>query len=78
MADKELDKRSFENLVLFYHDELLLLYNGVRARELFPKGLRKRLREYGVLIYKNGRSGLRHLLSSAALEILNTIKPIPN
>ena len=77
MAKEELDKKNFENLVWFYREELTALYKGVRACELFQKGLRKRMRDCGILVYKHGRSGLRYLLSSAALEILQTIKPTP-
>lgn len=77
MVKEELDKKNFENLVWFYREELTALYKGVRARELFQKGLRKRMRDYGILVYKHGKSGLRYLLSSAALEILQTIKPTP-
>jgi len=77
MAKEELDKKNFENLVWFYREELTALNKGARAGELFQKGLRKRMKDYGILVYKHGRSGLRYLLSSAALEILQTIKPTP-
>jgi hypothetical protein len=77
MANEELDKTNFENMIWFYREELTALYKGVRASELFHKGLRKRLKDYGILIYKHGRSGLRYLLSSTALEMLQTINPTP-
>jgi hypothetical protein len=77
MVNEELNKKSFENLVWFFREELTALNKGVRARELFQKGLRKRMKDYGILVYKHRRSGLRYLLSSAALEILKTIQPTP-
>jgi hypothetical protein len=75
--EKELDERSFENLVWFYRDELTSLRKGASARDLFPKGLRKRLLNLGVLVYRHGRSGLRYFVSSAAAEILRGIIPTP-
>lgn len=77
MAKEELDKVNFENLVWFYSDELALLYNGTRAREIFPKGLRRRLLKLGVIVYRHGRSGLRYLLSSATQELLQSITSTP-
>jgi len=70
---KELDKRSFENLVWFYRDELSQITEGTRATELFPKGLRHRLLDFGVLVYRKGRSGLRYILSATAQELLQTL-----
>lgn len=71
----ELDERSFENLVWFYRDELISLREEARARDIFPKGLRKRLLNLGVLVYRHGRSGLRYFVSTAAAEILRSIMP---
>lgn len=78
MAQDELEKRNVENLVYFYRNELLLVKKGVRARDLFPKGLRKRLRDFGILIYKHGREGIRYFISSTALELLSSLIPTPN
>lgn len=75
MAEDELDKRSFENLVWFYRDELVLLYHGTRARDVFPKGLRRRLLGLGILVYRHGRSGLRYLLSASTKDLLNNMSP---
>ena len=75
MAAEEFDKRSFENIVWFYQDELSLVNDGARARDLFPKGLRKRLLDLGVLVYKHGRSGLRYFISRAAQEMLQNVAP---
>lgn len=73
--EKEMDERSFENLVWFYRDELTSMRRGARARDIFPKGLRKRLLNLGVLVYRHGRSGLRYFVSAAAAEILRGIMP---
>lgn len=74
---KELEKRSFENLVWFYRDELSQITEGTRATEIFPKGLRRRLLGLGVLVYRRGRSGLRYILSATAQELLQTLTPTP-
>ncbi len=73
MAKEELDKRSFENIIWFYRDELAQVTEGTRATELFPKGLRRRLLGLGVLVYRRGRSGLRYILSATAQELLQTL-----
>jgi len=78
MAQEELEKRNVENLVYFYRDELLLMKEGVRARDLFPKGLRKRLRDFGILVYRHGRGGIRYVISSTALELLSSLIPAPS
>jgi hypothetical protein len=78
MAKEELEKRTFENMVWFYRDELEQITEGTRATELFPKGLRRRLLDIGVLVYKRGRSGLRYILSNTAQELLRTLStPTP-
>ena len=78
MVKDELEKRSVENLVYFYRDELMSMTEGVRARDLFPKGLRKRLRDFGILVYRHGRGGIRYVVSSTALELLSRLIPVPS
>jgi hypothetical protein len=73
MAKEELEKKSFENLIWFYQVELSQITEGTRATELFPKGLRRRLLDLGVLVYRRGRSGLRYILSATAQELLQTL-----
>ncbi len=70
---KEMEKRSFENIIWFYRDELSQITEGTRATEVFPKGLRRRLLDLGVLVYRRGRSGLRYILSATAKELLQTL-----
>jgi hypothetical protein len=72
---KELEKKSFENIIWFYRDELSQITEGTRATEIFPKGLRRRLLGLGVLVYRRGRSGLRYILSATAQELLQTLVP---
>ena len=73
MAEKELERKNFENLVWFYQDELISLNNGKRANILFSKGLRKRMTSLGVLVYTKGRADLKYLLSRTAQNLLNII-----
>jgi hypothetical protein len=73
MAKEELEKKSFENLIWFYQEELSQITEGTRATELFPKGLRRRLLDLGVLVYRRGRSGLRYILSATAQELLQAL-----
>ena len=68
-----MEKKSFENIVWFYRDELSQITEGTRATEIFPKGLRRRLLGLGVLVYRRGRSGLRYILSATAQELLQTL-----
>lgn len=70
-----MEKRSFENIIWFYRDELSQITEGTRATEIFPKGLRRRLLDLGVLVYRRGRSGLRYILSATAQELLQTLAP---
>ncbi len=72
---KEMEKRSFENIIWSYRDELSQITEGTRATEIFPKGLRRRLLDPGVLVYRRGRSGLRYILSATAQELLQTLAP---
>ncbi len=72
---KELEKKSFENIIWFYRDELSQITEGTRATEIFPKGLRRRPLGLGVLVYRRGRSGLRYILSATAQELLQTLVP---
>jgi len=73
MAEEKLDQVNFKNLVWFYQNELMLLSEGTRARDVFPKGLRRRLLNLGILVYKHGRSGLRYFISAAASEVLQNV-----
>ena len=73
MAEEELEKKNFENLVWFYQDELISLNNGERANTLFSKGLRQRMMNLGVLVYKKGRADLKYLLSQTAQNLLNSL-----
>ena len=60
-------------MVWFYQEELSMITDGRRATEIFPKGLRRRLLDLGVLVYMRGRSGLRYILSATARELLQTL-----
>ena len=70
MTEKELEKKNFENLIWFYQDELKSLNEGKRAGDVFPKGLRRRLLNLGILVYKKGRAEFKYIISSAAMSLL--------
>ena len=78
LAKEEIEKKNFENLVWFYREELEDVSNGNRASKVFPKGLRRRLLDMGVLVYRKGRHNMKYLISRAALEMLNrmTVSPM--
>ena len=71
MAKEEIEKKNFENLVWFYREELEDVNKGNRASDVFPKGLRRRLLDVGVLVYRKGRHNVKYLLSRATMEMLN-------
>ena len=71
MAEEEIEKKNFENLVWFYREELEDVNKGNRASDVFPKGLRRRLLDVGVLVYRKGRHNVKYLLSRATMEMLN-------
>ena len=71
MAKEEIEKKNFENLVWFYREELEDVNKGNRASAVFPKGLRRRLLNVGVLVYRKGRHNVKYLLSRATMEMLN-------
>jgi len=49
----DLVELNFKNLVSFYAEELQRVNCGERAPDVFSKYVRGRLREEGVLIYRN-------------------------
>jgi len=71
LAEEEIEKKNFENLVWFYREELEDVNKGNRASDVFPKGLRRRLLDVGVLVYRKGRHNVKYLLSRATMEMLN-------
>jgi len=71
LAKEEIEKKNFENLVWFYREELEDVNKGNRASDVFPKGLRRRLLDVGVLVYRKGRHNVKYLLSRATMEMLN-------
>lgn len=46
---KFLEKRSLDNLVEVYRQELLRIIDGEYCHDFMPRGVRKRLREAGIL-----------------------------
>jgi len=71
LAKEEIEKKNFENLVWFYREELEDVNKGNRASDVFPKGLRRRLLDVGVLVYRKGRHNVKYLLSRATMDMLN-------
>ena len=64
----DLVELNFKNLVSFYAEELQRVNCGERAPDVFSKYVRGRLREEGVLIYRNKEWAL----SEKARELLVT------
>jgi hypothetical protein len=53
MASMNLDERNFENIVRFYMEGLRRVAQGERATEVFTPNERGKLRDSGILLYKN-------------------------
>lgn len=53
MASMNFDERNFENLVQFYKEGLRRVVEGERATEVFTPNERGKLRDSGILVYKN-------------------------
>jgi len=49
----DLNELSLENLVRFYSEELRSIERGERATNVLGSGVRGRLREVGILAYRN-------------------------
>jgi hypothetical protein len=49
----DLKKLNFENLVSFYSEELQMIEQGERATNVINPHVRGRLREAGILVYRN-------------------------
>ena len=73
MNDECLERRSFENLVTFYREELsLIAERKTKATDLFTATERNHLKRYGVLIHKGNRAGGRfNFVTDEALEVLD-------
>jgi len=65
----DLAELSFENLVRFYSEELRKIEQGELATNLFASGVRGRLRELGILEYRNKA----WVISERALSYLSTL-----
>jgi hypothetical protein len=53
MDSLNLDERNFENLVRFYKEDLMRVAQGESATEVFTPNERGKLRDSGILRYKN-------------------------
>ena len=62
----DLVELNFENLVSFYSEELRRIDGGERAPDVLSQYVRSRLREEGVLLYRNKE----WFLSDKARELL--------
>jgi hypothetical protein len=59
---------SFENLVRFYSEELRMIEQGEEVANVLTPHVRKRLREEGILFYRNKQ----WVISEKAIEIIST------
>ena len=48
--NRSLDDQSFLNMITFYRDELMAISEGVRAVEVLPKSVRRRMAKGWVII----------------------------
>ena len=64
----DLEDLSFQNLVLYYIDELRILRDGAPIRTVFTSTQSRTLLKYGVYAWVGGRRGIQ--LSTRAREIM--------
>lgn len=50
------ERKSFENMILFYRDELIQVLKGVRATELFSTYTRRRFLRIGITRIRGGKT----------------------
>lgn len=65
----DFEKRTVENLLLFYSEELRALQNGQRASKLFGVHLVKKMVKLGILTF-NPKVSRSHILTPQALKYL--------
>lgn len=63
---KFLERRSTENLIEIYRQELLRIVEGENCFLLIPRGVRQRLRKYGILL----KAGPRYEVTPWGREML--------
>ena len=69
MSDEgSFDEQNLINTVLFHKSKLKKIQNGGSAGKLFTKGERRKLREYGILIYRK----MRWELTEKAIKAIET------
>ena len=73
--ESELEEMSFENMILFYLEELIAIENGANIRETLSLGIRNRMREYGMFIRTSqiGHRGYHPCLSQKARQLIKKL-----
>ena len=64
----DLEDLSFQNLVLYYIDELRILRDGAPIRSVFTSTQSRTLLKYGVYAWVGGRRGIQ--LSDKAITVM--------
>jgi hypothetical protein len=65
----DLNELSFENLVRFYSEELRMIEQGERATNVLTPRVRGRLRDVGILAYRN----MEWLITEGAKKLLSML-----
>lgn len=56
MEESELEERSFENMVLFYLEELIAIDNGTKTEKVLTIGIARKMRGYDMFSRKPQKS----------------------
>jgi hypothetical protein len=71
MSEEEsLEEQNLINLVFYHKSKLKKIQKGVSAGKLFTNHERRKLREYGILIYRN----MTWDLTEKAKKVLETLR----
>lgn len=69
MSDEgSFDEQNLINTILFHKSKLMKIQNGISVGNLFTSGERRKLREYGILIYRKRRWEL----TEKAIKVIET------
>lgn len=73
--ESELEERSFENIVLFYLEELIAIDNGAKIKNVLNMGIARKMREYGMFSRTNqkGERGYHACLSQKARQLIKKL-----
>lgn len=67
---RSFERKSFENMIYFYRDELIQVMKGVRATELFSTYTRRRFLRIGITRVRGGKTILTEQAKRSLEEIV--------